>query len=111
MLPEKPKLSGHHFPQFKAIISGKTVYSDDVIGYQSTLFSIPNSLPKNHLEIAKQTGIADFNKNSAFNLFQTDIQNWLGENNVDFVIVRPDKIIFGAGKKGLFTQIVEDFQV
>lgn len=36
-------------------------------------------------------------------------ESWLTAKQVDFLLVRPDKIIFGAGKKADFESILAEF--
>jgi 3-(3-hydroxy-phenyl)propionate hydroxylase len=89
----KDKLTGTHLPQF--LLSNR-LYTDDIIGYQFTLICNVGLLNYTDIVALRETGIMLLQEkiDASINPFFT----WLKKNDIDFALVRPDKIIFGTGK-------------
>lgn len=81
-------LAGHHLPQFG--------FSDDAMGYRFAFIALPNTLTTTQMQELDGLGmtivLAERGENSEPFIL------WLHQNKLDFAIVRPDKIIFAAGK-------------
>ncbi|MFT5617621.1 MAG: 3-(3-hydroxy-phenyl)propionate hydroxylase [Arenicella sp.] len=95
---KKHKLTGSLFPQFKFQAEGKTIYSDANLGKFFTIISL-QELKKTPVETELVTSL------KAENQF---MRNWLAQNKIDFVIIRPDKRIFGCGKLTIFEKSMEE---
>ncbi|MFN0203856.1 MAG: FAD-dependent monooxygenase [Bacteroidia bacterium] len=100
-LYEKSVLAGEHLPQFTVFNEQLT---DDIIGYQFALIARTNTFTESQIMTLKDKNV--FILSEEIDIETTPFPNWLAEKQTDFVIVRPDKIIFGAGKKVDFEKIV-----
>jgi 3-(3-hydroxy-phenyl)propionate hydroxylase len=85
---KKHKLVGSLFPQFKATKGNSINYSDSQLGNSFTIIHLHEL--ENLLIGSNELTFLKANKKS--------IKEWLIKNKVDFVIIRPDKRIFGCGK-------------
>ncbi len=99
-------LEGHHIPQ--AIVGDKKQFSDDVLGFNFALISVPGKLSENQISTAKEKSI--FILQEHVDIKQTLFSEWLDKHNSDFVIVRPDKIIFGNGKTNEYKNVMNEFE-
>lgn len=93
------KLAGQHIPQF---LMPNNTLSDDKIGYDWTLIYSPSIFEKEGISL----------KTCSIPLPPSEYiwEEWLKANKVDFAIVRPDKIIFGAGKIQHWETVYEAFR-
>jgi 3-(3-hydroxy-phenyl)propionate hydroxylase len=101
-LSKHSALSGKYLPQF-AINNQLT---DDIIGYNFVLVALPNSLTTEQIKQVKDKNFVILHEN--IDLSQTNYATWLQKNDIDFALIRPDKIIFGAGKKAKFDVIFSE---
>lgn len=104
LLPFKSKQVGRHIPQFSTIEGDKT---DDLLGYHFILIVKNNILTRTQLVELNQKGIFIFSEQntSAQNAFD----KWLYQNELDFVLIRPDKIILAAGKMPTLQEVISFF--
>lgn len=102
-LSKNSVLSGKHLPQY---IINKQL-SDDIIGYNFVLVALPNSLTAEQINQLKAKNFVILHEH--IDLLQTSYATWLQKNDIDFAIIRPDKIIFGAGKCAKFEVILSEF--
>lgn len=98
-IASKSKLSGQHLPQF---LLTENQLSDDAIGYKWALIHTASvfakkdiSLPLKNLYLVPNSSVWE---------------EWLKSKKIDFVLVRPDKIIFGAGKVQDWEKVWEEYQ-
>ncbi len=96
----KDKLAGSHLPQY---LLSNGLLTDDVIGYRFALLC--NHTLFNNFEIAtlRERGILVIHEISKS--INSQFLKWLDKNDIDFALVRPDKIIFGTGKKENFDTV------
>lgn len=99
-------LAGHHIPQ--TIIADGNLFSDDIVGYNFALITFPRKLSENQISTAKEKSI--FILHEHVDIKQTLLSKWLDKHNSDFVIVRPDKIIFGNGKANEYENVMSEFE-
>ncbi len=92
-------LFGHHLPQFRM---SKDMLSDDKIGYQWTLIYSPL--------IFESEGISLNTCPIPLSPGEDIWEEWLRNNGIDFAIIRPDKIIFGAGKIQSWTTVYQEYR-
>lgn len=93
------KLFGQHLPQF---VMAENRLSDDEIGYKWALIYAPSIFAKEGVFL----GIENIHL-----VPNTDIwEEWLRANRIDFAFIRPDKIIFGAGKIHNWKSVYEEYQ-
>jgi 3-(3-hydroxy-phenyl)propionate hydroxylase len=76
-------LAGKHLPQFNAC--------DAIVGYKPVVITVPALLSTEQKNTLLQQGYLTW-ENPAY-------AKWIEENNLDYVMVRPDKIVFDAGKR------------
>jgi 3-(3-hydroxy-phenyl)propionate hydroxylase len=81
------KLAGQHLPQFQL---PNSTLSDDKMGYNWTLIYATSAFNKE--DISLETCKIPLMSNSEI------WEQWLRKNRIDFAIIRPDKIIFSAGR-------------
>lgn len=98
-IDKSSKLFGQHIPQFLTPENG---LSDDEIGYEWTLIYSPS--------IFKNEGISLNTCNIPLLPSEGIWEEWLRKNKIDFAIVRPDKIIFGAGKTQSWETVYEAYR-
>ncbi|HRG90593.1 MAG TPA: FAD-dependent monooxygenase, partial [Chitinophagales bacterium] len=90
-------LAGYHLPQ--VTIAEQALLSDELTGYRNTLVAVPGALDAGKLKAAEQKQMVIVNN-------APGLSQWLTGKGVDFAIVRPDKIIFGAGKADTFYNVL-----
>lgn len=93
------KLAGYHLPQF---LMHNNVLSDDSIGYDWTLIYSPSLFHKEGISLAS----CDIPLTASEDIWE----EWLRKNRIDFAIIRPDKIIFGAGKIQNWKSVYEAYR-
>jgi 3-(3-hydroxy-phenyl)propionate hydroxylase len=98
-IDKSSKLSGHHLPQFQL---PNNRLSDDEIGYQWTLIYRPS--------VFKNEGISLDDCNISLMPSEDIWEEWLRKNRIDFAIIRPDKIIFGAEKIQNWKIVYEEYK-
>ncbi len=69
--------------------------------------ALPNSLTTEQIKQLKAKNFVILHEH--IDLLQTNYAKWLQKNDIDFAIIRPDKIIFGAGKSAKFEVILSEF--
>lgn len=82
-------LAGSQFPQTNSL-------SDNLIGYRFALITNA-ALTEEQMKRLSQKGLMVIDREPLF-------VHWLKENDVDFALVRPDKVIYAAGKLEYLTQ-------
>jgi hypothetical protein len=89
-------LAGHHLPQF--------AHSDDALGYHFAFVALPGALSKAQTQsitdLSMPVVVAAPNSDNAF------LAEWMKSHQVDFALVRPDKIVFAAGKAADLTSVL-----
>ncbi len=85
---KKHNLVGSLFPQFKLKSEGETILSDNMLSSQFTVLSLYDLSDS---ETA-------YNWISYMKAEENMVIEWFKKNKVEFVVVRPDKRIFGCGK-------------
>jgi 3-(3-hydroxy-phenyl)propionate hydroxylase len=98
------KMAGMHLPQF-LLSSG--MISDDLIGYRFVLICKHEMVSRIDLKLLQELGIFLLNEKLATD--ENAFQNFLSENDIDFAIVRPDKIIFNTGKIETYGKVLQTF--
>ncbi|TAE03654.1 MAG: hypothetical protein EAZ97_01190, partial [Bacteroidetes bacterium] len=101
-LSSKSALAGKHFPQFEL----NKQLTDDLIGYRFAVAILPNTLTNSQIDALKTQNILILNEILEF---QPLFSDYLKKNKVDFALIRPDKIIFAAGKSADFDLIFKEF--
>jgi 3-(3-hydroxy-phenyl)propionate hydroxylase len=91
------RLAGYHLPQVN--LAEQALLSDELTGYHNTVIAIPGTLDAGKIKAAEQKEMIVLHNAPHFS-------QWLAGNGVDFAIVRPDKIIFGAGKADAFYSVL-----
>lgn len=107
ILSSQSSLAGQHLPQIIIDIDNKL--SDDIVGYKFVCIALSNTLTSLQVNKLKQKSILLFQ--DIIEVKQTPFQDWLKSNHIDFVIARPDKIIFGAGKSEQFDSILQELEI
>jgi 3-(3-hydroxy-phenyl)propionate hydroxylase len=97
-LEKESKLSGHHLPQFKVSKYHENLWSDDLLGYQFALITANDDFDDEVNYLIQGAGILLVNRETDYRYFQGSFNSWMKENNIEYVIVRPDRIIYSAGK-------------
>ena len=80
-------MNGQIAPQF--ILDNQTL-SDDVVGYQFSLFVLPEYQAQ-----IEELELDDLEQLSIVYAMQTDIVDWLKQHQAHAILVRPDRYIFG----------------
>ena len=104
-LSNSSKLAGSYLPQLKI---NTTLLSDDIIGYRFAFIALAETFSATQLESIKAKSMLIVHEE--INIEQTAFKNWLENNKVDFAIIRPDKIIFGAGKATELEKVLDEFE-
>ncbi len=107
---EMNSISGRHFPQLKAKVMGESLNSDDCLGYNFNIVASSKILSLHNFETAQALNLSVFCKQPTYHLFQEGIEQWLNQNGLDFVLVRPDKIVYGGGKIKDFDAVIEGWK-
>lgn len=81
------EMNGQIAPQF--ILDNQTL-SDDVVGYQFSLFVLPEYQAQ-----IEELELDDLEQLSIVYAMQTDIVDWLKQHQAHAILVRPDRYIFG----------------
>jgi 3-(3-hydroxy-phenyl)propionate hydroxylase len=98
-ISQQAHLSGRHIPQF---LLSENQLTDDVLAYQWCLIYLPNVFEKEPIMLLH----TDLFLVPSSNIWE----EWLKKNKVDFAVIRPDKIIFGAGKIKQWQFIYHQYQ-
>ncbi len=85
---KKHKLVGSLFPQFRLELKGKTTLSDQVLPSQFTILGVGNLSDSETV----------YNWLSYEKIEENSVIEWFKKNKVEFVIIRPDKRIYGCGE-------------
>lgn len=88
---------GQHLPQVKIEWQGSEVLLDDVLGYRFALLVKPELLTDWVAEWAAKRDISVWQLGKDFQEPQRMLEQWMREEKLDFILVRPDRYIFGAG--------------
>jgi 3-(3-hydroxy-phenyl)propionate hydroxylase len=99
-------LAGHHVPQVK-LAGGE--FSDAIIGYRFVCIGLPGSFTAAQLHFLKERNIGLLHEQT--DIMQTTFPAWLAEHDIDFALVRPDKIICTAGKMDAFDLLLHPFNL
>ncbi len=97
MLDEEAALRGQHLPQVEAWRGGARAPSDDVLGYRFALVSLA---PVAAAELRRAEALDVDVLRLGRDLPEVDgaLARWMRERGVDFALVRPDRVIFSAGR-------------
>jgi 3-(3-hydroxy-phenyl)propionate hydroxylase len=87
-------LAGTHLPQANL--------SDDLIGYRFALIALPGVLSPEQFKTAEGKTFLVLDRQPVFT-------EWLQKHEVDFAIIRPDKIVWGAAKADEFDKMIANF--
>jgi 3-(3-hydroxy-phenyl)propionate hydroxylase len=98
-------LSGLHLPQFRIQRTNNIQLLDDVMGYQLTLIAKDFSLTTSQVEWANQHNISLYRPDSQYG--RRDLWDWMSRNGIDYVLLRPDKLIASAGTTAQLSHCVE----
>jgi 3-(3-hydroxy-phenyl)propionate hydroxylase len=108
------KVYGSHFPQVKVKclvnINDEEKLLDDLIGYSFALIASENVLSGEDISWAEKFNIkvlkpgTDFVDNSGI------FGNWMRKNKLDYVFVRPDRVIFSACDKFHLEKAKKNFE-
>lgn len=93
-------LAGRHLPQYE--LPDHTL-TDDHLGYRWTLVARPGRLTAAQLQAAEYHGLPLLPPD-----LTTAFTAWLDQYQIDFAIVRPDKIVFGAGTATRFPALLAE---
>lgn len=88
---------GDHLPQAQAWRGGARHASDDLLGYRFTLLAKAPALETHDVEWARERGVALGRLGADVEEVDGTLARWMREQDLDFALVRPDRIIFGAG--------------
>ncbi len=103
------RLAGRHIPQVKVEWMGSEVLLDDVFRYRFALLVKPELLTESIINWAAKRSIAVWRLGTDFHERQKLLEQWMREESLDFVLVRPDRYIFGAGPICEFEQTQASF--
>lgn len=113
-----PRLAGHLAIQPAIQIDDDAVPLDDVLGNHFSLLSKTGCLDcaTGLIDSLRQTAAVkhvEFGSRHSGAIVADDrnlLENWFGRHNVDFMLIRPDRYVFDAGKAAAFGDVVRDFQ-
>jgi 3-(3-hydroxy-phenyl)propionate hydroxylase len=92
--------SGAHLPQVEVRWRGGEHLLDDILGYRFALIARPGALSPADLDWAAARGIGVFRPGADFVEPGGALSRWMRDARLDFLLVRPDRQIFGAGDSG-----------
>ncbi|MBL7818007.1 MAG: FAD-dependent monooxygenase [Saprospiraceae bacterium] len=93
------KLCGQHLPQF---VMAENRLSDDEMSYKWALIYAPSIFAKEGVSL----DIENIHLIPSADIWE----EWLKANKIDFAFIRPDKIIFGAGKIHNWKSVYEEYR-
>lgn len=102
-------VGGHHLPQVTVRYQDQDCLIDDALGYRFALLAKPTILTPEVKTWARQRGIGVWVMGQ--DLIETDgyLSRWLHEKKLEFVLVRPDHLIFGGGKASQLAQLQAEY--
>ncbi|MGH9799618.1 MAG: bifunctional 3-(3-hydroxy-phenyl)propionate/3-hydroxycinnamic acid hydroxylase [Blastocatellia bacterium] len=103
------RLAGQHLPQVKIEWRGGETLLDDVFGYCFALLLKPEMLSASVADWAAKRNIGVWRLGDDFKELQGELAQWMREETLDFVLVRPDRYVFGAGAMSEFAQTQSSF--
>ncbi|WP_440881683.1 bifunctional 3-(3-hydroxy-phenyl)propionate/3-hydroxycinnamic acid hydroxylase [Tenacibaculum sp. C7A-26P2] len=98
-------LTGRRFPQPLVHTNNKTCFFDCLIAKSWVVVYRNIEIPENFSVFLKKIEIVR-SRPFSDQIVSEDLEIWMDKNKIDFVILRPDKFIFHAGKKGQEFQIL-----
>lgn len=104
------RLAGQHLPQVKIERKGTEVLLDDLLGYRFALLVKPELLTDSTSDWASRRNIGVWQLGTDLADQQDELSRWMEMENLDFVLVRPDRYIFGAGLMGRLAQTQASFE-
>lgn len=90
-------LAGHHFPQVKVTVNGQAQELDDVLGYRFALVTSAGNATATLRAWAQAHDIGVWELGQELVEVDGALSRWMQEKKIEFALVRPDHLIFGAG--------------
>jgi 3-(3-hydroxy-phenyl)propionate hydroxylase len=90
-------LHGVHLPQVEAWRDGARCPSDDLLGYRFALVSLAPVGPR-ELQRAVALEVAPWRLGADLAEVDGALARWMRERDVEFALVRPDRVVFSAGR-------------
>lgn len=104
-------LGGYPFPQTTAIgPHGSAVPLDDLIGYRFALVVAGDLLTAADLDWAMAQGVGIWRRGRDFMEIGNLLSQWMRKHRQEFVLVRPDRQIFGGGKMRVLSRVMRSFE-
>lgn len=97
MLDEGAELRGVHLPQVEVWRDGARAPSDDVFGYRFALVSL-GALPPEEVARARALDVVPWRLGADLAEVDGALARWMRERDVEFALVRPDRVLFSAGR-------------
>lgn len=88
---------GQHLPQVRVRHEGREVLLDEVLGYRFALVVRAEVLTTRDLDWAAAQGVRVLRPGADFVEVEGQLARFMRKQELDFVLVRPDRQIFGAG--------------
>jgi hypothetical protein len=102
-------LNGERLPQPIVFYKNKKVYLDLIIKDKWVILTKEEEIMKNNVFGADLFYITDKIIDSQYTIYGENLLEWFKRKKIDFVIVRPDKIIYSGGKKEDFNTQLKKF--
>ena len=103
------RLAGQHLPQVKVEYQGKDALLDDVLGYRFALLIRPGTQSESIAAWAEMRNIDVWRLGTDFRERQGHLEQWMRDEKLEFVLVRPDRYVFSAGAISEFAQTQASF--
>lgn len=104
----KFSLSGERLPQPIVLYKKGRTYLDRILKEKWVILTNDKKIVKANTSDLNCFLISDIFVNTQNTIYSRQLLDWFKRKKVDFVIVRPDKTIYGAGKKEDFNKQLEE---
>lgn len=104
------RLAGHHLPQVEVKWNGGNALLDDVLGYRFALLVKPETLTDSVVEWAAKHNIGVWQLGKDLVEHHGTLAQWMREDGLEFILVRPDRYVFGAGAMRELAQTQASFE-
>ena len=108
-----PQLIGRMFPQPKVLNKeGEKLYLDAFLNDNFVLFLQKNTITStpNITFLKEKIDLKIVTLNKDFLDFENILTNWFSSQKIDFVVIRPDKYIYDAGRLYALEKVMQDLQ-